>query len=230
MKNAAINLSRFNKILTNKSGLLLCIFLTLLIQITITASVADYLYNNKSAMKTAHAYMHNIIIFILTFIFCIFLIIAMISGKIPFMARFVLFTIFSLLQGVLIGVAMEYFPKEIIMSALLSTVAIFVAFLLFGFALVYFQFDLSWLGIYLFLGLLALIIARIVNAFASKDSKYHRGLAIVGIVMFSIYILYDTNRIMLKYENKNVDCIRGSLDYYLDMANIFLDYLDLYKH
>ena len=89
------------------------------------------------------------------------------------------------------------------------------------------------MGVLLFIGLLLLITSRIVTvlAYDDKDVKEakekHKYLSIIGIVLFSLYILYDTNTILLKYKNKNkVDCIKGSLDYYLDIVNLFSNYLD----
>jgi len=42
-----------------------------------------------------------------------------------------------------------------------------------------------------------------------------------------LYIIYDTNKILLKYNNTNDYCIIGALDYYLDVINIFIDLLRL---
>ena len=45
-------------------------------------------------------------------------------------------------------------------------------------------------------------------------------------MLFSLFIMYDTNNILLRYSGKN-DCIRGALDYYLDILNLFTSYFDL---
>jgi FtsH-binding integral membrane protein len=44
-------------------------------------------------------------------------------------------------------------------------------------------------------------------------------LTTIGIVLFSIYIIYDTNNILQK--NYYGDFITASLDYYLDILNLF---------
>ena len=44
-------------------------------------------------------------------------------------------------------------------------------------------------------------------------------LAAIGIVIFSAYIIYDTNTILQR--NYSGDFITASLDYYLDILNIF---------
>ena len=46
-----------------------------------------------------------------------------------------------------------------------------------------------------------------------------------GIVLFSLFIMYDTNKILVRYKNTEVDCVRGALDYYLDLINLFIRFL-----
>ena len=52
-------------------------------------------------------------------------------------------------------------------------------------------------------------------------------LSIISLVIFILYIIYDTNKILLKYDNTTQFCITGALDYYLDIINIFIDMLRL---
>ena len=47
-------------------------------------------------------------------------------------------------------------------------------------------------------------------------------------VLVDTYILYDTNNILLKTSgNGGDDCIRGGLDYYMDILNLFSEYLEM---
>jgi FtsH-binding integral membrane protein len=46
-------------------------------------------------------------------------------------------------------------------------------------------------------------------------------LALIGILLFSMYIIYDTNKILQR--DYKGDFIRASLDYYLDFINLFAD-------
>jgi FtsH-binding integral membrane protein len=45
--------------------------------------------------------------------------------------------------------------------------------------------------------------------------------SMVAILLFSMYIIYNTNQIMQR--DYNGDFIRASLDYYLDILNLFLN-------
>ena len=69
----------------------------------------------------------------------------------------------------------------------------------------------------------ALICAIVMTTIFLKSSEFQeRTLTIFGLILFSMYIVYNTNNILLKYRNGNIDCIRGAVDYYLDIINIFI--------
>ena len=55
-------------------------------------------------------------------------------------------------------------------------------------------------------------------------SQIHRYLTAIGLVLFSVYIVYDTNTILQK--DYYGDFITASLDYYLDIINIFVRLLN----
>ena len=216
----------FKKLLFKKSGLLRCIFSTLLCQIIVTSLVVFYIYKTSDVYNYLVKDLNTILTIFVLFVIDIVLIFAMVSFKMPFNIRVILFTIFSIIQGLLLGVITKYIPKEIILSALVSTISIFITFLVVGFIIVYFGYDISWLGIYLFIALLGLIIVQIVFMFIPESDTKRRYTVIFALILFSIYILYDTNIILLKYKDTGIDCIRGSLDYYLDILNIFIYSLD----
>tara|TARA_B100001250_G_C19743524_1_gene764163 strand:- start:569 stop:1249 length:681 start_codon:yes stop_codon:yes gene_type:complete len=224
MKNNKLDI--FKKLLFEKKGLLKCIFSTLLFQVTITALVVLYIYKNPNTFDNLVKNVNGFILIMLLLIIDIFLIIVMVSFNISFNARFIIFVIFSIAQGLFLGAVTKYVPSEIISSALVSTIAIFLTFLLAGFIIVYFGYDLSWMGIYLFIALLGVIILQIVFMFIPPSRSNRRYTVIFVLVLFSIYILYDTNNVLLKYQDTGIDCIRGALDYYLDILNIFIYSLD----
>ena len=120
-----------------------------------------------------------------------------------------------------------FFLNFIINSSLISTICIFLVFLILGLVINYFHLNISWLGIVLFISLISLIIIQITTIFIHESNTFSRFTTIAGLIIFSLYILYDTNRILLKYKNSNVDCITGSLNYYLDLINIFLETMNL---
>ncbi len=226
-----MQLKEFSKLLTKKTGLLKCIFLTLMFQILITGGIMYYLIQkpnenkeDKTIKKTILSYnkSHPLTSTFFIFIISICLILFMLLKDISFNMRFFIFFLFSIVQGILLSFATQFIRKEIIISAIVSTFAIFSSFLTLGFLLTLLKIDLSWLGVFLFMGLLGLIITQIVSIFIPDNQKYYKYITSFGLILFSLFVLYDTNNILLKYENKGIDCIRGALDYYLDVINIFL--------
>ena len=210
----------FNKLLVKKSSLLKCIFSTLIFQILITSLVFSHIYYNTEKY-TPLIKSKSLVYILVLFGLCIGLLIAMTLPNISFTMRFILFMLFSVLQGFILGVGMKYVSKEIIISALVSTIAIFSTFLGVGFLIVYKGINLAWIGIYLLYGLLGLIITNIVSIFIKPNERLTKFSVTFGLLLFSLYILYDTNKILLKYSNTNIDCIRGALEYYFDILNIF---------
>jgi FtsH-binding integral membrane protein len=78
------------------------------------------------------------------------------------------------------------------------------------------------------IALLSVIITRIFLLFTDKEQreKSNYYLSRFVVLLFSLYIIYDTNNILLKYKNKDkTDCIMGALNYYLDIINLFTEYL-----
>ena len=215
-------LSDFSKLIRSKKNLLQCVFTTLIIQVIVTSLVIFFLQKNP----TIFSIMNKNVYLILSFLICLFLIYFMSYGKISFYTRFLLFTVFSIIQGIFLHSITIYIPNEMIISSLISTIAIFIMFVIAGFVIVFFKLNISLLGVVLFFSLLLLIITNIVFIFIPPSDTSKRILTSISILIFSMYILYDTFNITVKYQNTKVDCIRGSLDYYLDLINLFLSLLD----
>jgi FtsH-binding integral membrane protein len=74
-------------------------------------------------------------------------------------------------------------------------------------------------GLGLFFALLFLLIVSIVQFFIVGSSFLKKIIVIGSLMVFSLYIMYDTNSILQR--NYNGDFITASLDYYLDIINIF---------
>jgi len=221
------NLNNFKNLISKKRWLIFCIFFTLLLQLSITIGTYFYIDKNPKLKKQLQIENNNIFKLGFIFLFLIILIIAMVSFNLPFSIRFLMFTIFSIIQGIFFLFATHHIPNEIIKAALVSTNFIFILFLIVGTILVYFKINLSFLYLFLIFSLIFIIISRIINFFMVYSSNISKILTVFTLFIFSIFILYDTNNILLRYENTGVDCIRGSLDYYLNLINIFSSMLNL---
>ena len=213
--------TNFSSILRSKKDLMTCIFLTLIIQISVAIGTIKY--------DQEHNILGDINIFTLLGIFIgvIFLIFMMLSNKISFTTKQFLFILFSILNGLLLSSTIHIInDKHVVQTAALSTLVNFLLMFAFGLVIIYFGYDLSWMGIFLFIALLIAITILIITMFAPQSKEMNKKISIGIVILFSLFILYDTNNILLKYGNKNKsDCIRGALDYYLDILNLFTNYL-----
>ncbi len=107
----------------------------------------------------------------------------------------------------------------------MGTAAIFVSLLIVGVVLTMFGVDLGWLALFLFFGLLLLIVVRIVFLFMKTGSGVKKALAIISILLFALFIVFDTNSILQR--DYNGDFVTASLDYFLDIINIFLNMTEI---
>ena len=78
-------------------------------------------------------------------------------------------------------------------------------------------------GSFLFWSLLLLIILQIIAIVGDGLSMLHKVLTFVGIMLFSMYIVYDTQQILSR--DYAGDFISASMAYYLDIVNLFVNLL-----
>ncbi len=87
--------------------------------------------------------------------------------------------------------------------------------------------DLSGMGSFMFMGLIGIIIASIVNMFL-QSSAMQFIISIIGVVVFTGLTAYDTQAIKLMYyegddeEVLGKKALMGALRLYLDFLNLFL--------
>jgi FtsH-binding integral membrane protein len=107
----------------------------------------------------------------------------------------------------------------LINMAMLGSIGVFAIMFLIGVCLLATGIQLGLkTGLFLFVSLLMLIIAQIFSLF-HNSTLLIKTLSAIGILIFSGYIIYDTNTILQR--NYYGDFITASLDYYLDILNIF---------
>ena len=85
--------------------------------------------------------------------------------------------------------------------------------------------DFSFLRGMLFVGLIVIVLAGLLNVLVVGSSGLGFALAAAALLLFSGYVLYDTSNIMRRYPTN--EYIAGAMDLYLDAFNIFLAILRL---
>lgn len=127
---------------------------------------------------------------------------------------------FTLLEAYSISVIVSYYSARIVLQALVLTLGIFLALTLFACQTKY-DFT-SWMP-YLFGGLWALILFGFTAAFFPYNSTAELIYGCAAALLFSGYILVDTQLIMRRYHVEEE--IAAAISLYLDIINLFLSIL-----
>ena len=144
--------------------------------------------------------------------------------SLSFVTASLMFVIYSIMNGVFFSFILRAYTEQSIATTFLITAGTFGAMSLFGFVT---KRDLSTMGRILFMLLIGLIIATVVNIFMKAE-----GLALIlnyaGVVIFVGLTAYDTQSIkqMLQEhgdkEGAEKIALLGSLSLYLDFINLFI--------
>jgi len=209
------NLTQLFKLISEKRGFFALILATLVSQLSITYYVSE---NVKIEDEDGKKKINSKILAAYVAALIILLILAFIT--MPPWLKFILFSLFSTTLGVTLGYRKSGVDPAIVKSALVGTASIFVTMFAFGVALIASGIKLGFkFGLGLLIALFFLIIFSIVQFFIAESSLLKKILVIGSLMVFSLYIMYDTNSILQR--NYNGDFITASLDYYLDIINIF---------
>jgi len=214
-------LKDFSTLVRSKKDLLVCIFVTLIIQISI--SFATMKFDKEHHMLGKRGGLLQSVILLIIMIALIF---AMGRPNTSFHMKQILFAIFSIVVGLILS-QVTYIINDpaIVEASVIATLVNLGLMLLLGIIIVYFKYDLEWIGSFLFIALLVIVVTRLLSLFSKDSKEINKKISMVSVIIFSLYILYDTNTILLRYKNNTSNCISGSLDYYLDIWNLFSNYL-----
>jgi len=141
------------------------------------------------------------------------------------------FFVFASLVGVSISTIFFVFEKQSIAQTFFISAATFGALSLYGYST---KRDLRPLGTFLFIGLVGILIASIVNIFFLESSALQFAVSVIGVLVFAGLTAYDTQTIKeMYYEGDSADAmgrkiVMGALNLYLDLVNMFLFLLQLF--
>ena len=139
--------------------------------------------------------------------------------------KFLIFCAFYYTFGLVMSQLKDKYDEQMMEIALKGALSIFGLMLAVGVVLVGGGIHLGYkFGAFLFWTLLALIIAKLVNMLGPQLSTAKKVLSYVGLALFSLFVVYDTNQILSR--NYNGDFITASMDYYLDILNLFTNLLN----
>jgi uncharacterized protein len=140
------------------------------------------------------------------------------------------FWVFAGLMGLSLSSIFLVYTAQSIVQTFFITAAAFGALSLYGYTT---KRDLTGMGTFLFMGVIGLIIAMVVNIFL-QSSALQFAISAIGVLVFSGLTAYDTQKIKeMYYEGDEVlvvgrKAIMGALTLYLDFINLALSLLRIF--
>jgi uncharacterized protein len=144
----------------------------------------------------------------------------------------ILFFTYAALNGFTLSLIINYYTTGSVTAAFVSTAALFGAMSIYGYTT---NADLQKYRTYLFMGLIGLLVASVVNIFIGS-SALEFAVSLFGVLLFTALTAYNTQRIkvMAASVGSQADgstitrlAILGALILYIDFINLFIYILRL---
>ena len=199
-------------------------FLWMFAGLLLTAGVAYVVQTNARLLEFASGNFFLLFIAQLAIVFVITGAISRLSAT----AALALFFVYAATLGLTIGLIVASYTQGIVATAFLSASAMFGAAAIYGKVT---QRSLAKLGGILFMGLIGLLVAMLLNIFL-RSSQVTFLISIVGVVLFTALTAYDVQRIQsgdlaARLGSMEKAAVVGALQLYLDFVNLFLFMLRL---
>lgn len=199
------------KLMYEKKEFLILVFSNLIAQLGLTYYIMEKTNNPKINFWALFA-AQIIIIFVISLV------------PMPEYLKFLIFCLFSYTFGLMLSDLKNKYSNQAIQIAIQGALSVFGVFLAAGVALIVGGINLGYrFGAMLFWGLLLLIVFELVFVLGANMPQAQKILSFAGIIIFALYVLYDTNKILQR--DYYGDFITASMDYYLDILNLFVDFL-----
>ena len=133
---------------------------------------------------------------------------------------------FAALMGLSFATIFAVYTMGSIVSAFMGAAVLFGVMSGYGY---FTKQSLDSLGKWMFVGLIAIIIASIINIFVGSTVG-QMVISALAIIIFLGLTAYDTQKIReeVSYNNDGIAEIRGALTLYLDFINLFINLLQLF--
>ena len=141
-----------------------------------------------------------------------------------------LFFVYAGMMGLSLSSIFLVFTGQSITRVFFITSSVFAAMSLYGYTT---KRDLTGMGSFLFMGVIGIVIASLVNMFF-KSSLMQLVISVIGVIVFTGLTAYDVQQIKeVYYEQDATDtmakkAIIGALRLYLDFINLFISLLQLF--
>lgn len=136
----------------------------------------------------------------------------------------VLYLGYTALTGLTFSSIFILYELSSIIWVFLATAIVFALFSLIGTRI---KTNLNNFGVFLFIGLLSIIILEVINIFLMNNT-IDMFLCIVSLIVFIGYVAYDMQKLNRLNTNNDNIAIIGAFNIYLDFINIFIRLLQLF--
>ncbi len=139
--------------------------------------------------------------------------------------NFILLFIFTLCESYIVAFITSMYEPQTVLIATALTAAIVIGLTLYA---IFTKTDFTTCGGILVVCLVALIVGGIIGIFI-KNKWFHLILSILGVILFGIYLVYDTQLTIGKNSRAYSidDYIVAALNLYIDIIQIFLELLKI---
>jgi FtsH-binding integral membrane protein len=133
---------------------------------------------------------------------------------------------FAALMGLSFATIFAVFTMGSIVSAFMGAAVLFAVMSGYGY---FTKQSLDSLGKFMFVGLIAIVIASVVNIFL-ESTVFQMVISALAIIIFLGLTAYDTQKIReeVSYDSNGVAEVRGALTLYMDFINLFINLLNLF--
>ena len=207
------------------------VYIWMTLGLALTGVIAMFVADSPSIRQ---AVIGNTSIFIILVIaqFGLVIGLTMAINKLSASVATLLFLVYSAISGITFSSIFLVYTAQSISTAFFTASTMFLVMSIYGTVT---KRDLTSFGSFLFMGLIGIIIASIVNIFL-KNSTLNLVISCIGVIVFTGLTAYDTQKLR-RYSaeidmNDNVavrrTVILGALTLYLDFINLFLMLLQLF--
>jgi FtsH-binding integral membrane protein len=191
----------------------------------VTAAVSYVVQSTPNLLEFAA---NNVLLLIIAQIALVVVISAAI-GRISATVALGLFFVYAASVGLTIGLIVYGYEETSVVAAFLSASAAFGGAAIYGAVT---KRSLAGLGGYLFMGLIGLLVAMLLNFFL-QSTQLSFIISIVGVLLFTALTAYDVQRIQsgdlaARLGSIEKAAVVGALQLYLDFINLFLFFLRIF--
>jgi FtsH-binding integral membrane protein len=199
----------------------------------VTAVTALFIRSNEALMLSiaSSGLMIGVVIFQLVMVLAL----SFALNKISPSVAGILFLVYAASVGVTMSLVLYVYSGASVVMAFGTTAVLFGAMTIFAFTT---KMDLTKWRTFLFMGLIGLIVATLLNVFLFRSSGFDLMLSYFGVLLFTALTAYDTYQIKQMAESGEMASaggdmvlklsIFGALKLYLDFINLFLYLLRIF--